>query len=399
MSSPLLSIIIPTKDRKRYITSAIAGILALPAPELELVVEDNSSSEELQAWVKGNVADARLLYHYSPEPRSMTDNYNQALARATGEYVCTIGDDDGVNPEIVEAAAWAKQQDLDALNPLGSASYCWPDFRSRYFGESHAGKLYLKDFSGKVTGINPEAELRHCVREAGQGTFGLPKIYHGLIRRNCLLAVQRRGGDFFYGVSPDVSGAVAAANFLKTAATIDYPLTLPGSSGGSNAGLSAVGKHKGTLADSAHLKGFRNLVWPAIVPEFFSVQTTWAQAVVATLEAMRREDLLVVFDVPLLYALCLVSHRDYLPLIWRDYFSRALPAVRQGILSGGLVLALAVGKVLRRRLTKIGGRLLHPGAAGGAKEIAGLEDIQAAMLTLSRRLRESGKSFRGCVSH
>jgi glycosyltransferase involved in cell wall biosynthesis len=398
MTSPLLSIIIPTKDRKCYITSAIAGILSIPAPELELVVEDNSSQAELRSWVGENISDSRLIYHYSSALRSMTDNYNQALARANGEYVCTIGDDDGVNPEIIEAARWAKGQSLEALNPLGGAGYCWPDFRSRYFGESHAGKLYLKDFSGKVAEVNPELELRRCVRAAGQGTFGLPKIYHGLIRRSCMLEVQRRGGAFFFGVSPDVSGAVAAANFLKKAVAVDYPLTLPGSSGGSNTGLSALGRHKGGLQEAAHLKGFPDLVWPKIVPGFFSVQTTWAQAMVAALEAMQREDLLKAFNVPLLYAMCAVSHRDYSALILREYFHSALPAIKRGKLAGSLALSGRVLQVLGQRLAKIGRRLLHPGAAGGAEKITGLENIQAAMLALSRYLQENDKSFKDCVS-
>ena len=36
---------------------------------------------------------------------------------ATGEFVCVIGDDDGVNPEIIRAVCWAREHKLDAVAP------------------------------------------------------------------------------------------------------------------------------------------------------------------------------------------------------------------------------------------------------------------------------------------
>ena len=94
---------------------AIQSILEIPDPGLELVVQDNSDSRELESYTSASVVDRRLRYRYTPPPFSMIDNFNAAVELATGEYLCLIGDDDGVNPEIMEAAHWAQGENVDAI--------------------------------------------------------------------------------------------------------------------------------------------------------------------------------------------------------------------------------------------------------------------------------------------
>ncbi|MCK4296614.1 MAG: glycosyltransferase, partial [Candidatus Marinimicrobia bacterium] len=101
--SPLLSIIIPTRNRQKYAISAITSILSISAPDLELVVQDNSDSRDLEEYIRSNVNDTRLRYNYTSTPQSMIDNFDAAIGLASGKYLCLIGDDDGVNPEIIEA--------------------------------------------------------------------------------------------------------------------------------------------------------------------------------------------------------------------------------------------------------------------------------------------------------
>ncbi len=38
----------------------------------------------------------------------MVDNFNSAMEAVAAEYVCFIGDDDGINPELLDAAQWAR---------------------------------------------------------------------------------------------------------------------------------------------------------------------------------------------------------------------------------------------------------------------------------------------------
>ncbi len=100
--SPLLSVVIPTRNRQKYAISSIVSILRIPDPYLEIVVQDNSDSRDLQELLRRNVQDSRLRYNYTPDPLSFIGNFNEAVRLATGDYLCFIGDDDGVNPEIME---------------------------------------------------------------------------------------------------------------------------------------------------------------------------------------------------------------------------------------------------------------------------------------------------------
>ena len=112
---PLLAVVVPTRNHREYVTSAIKSLLRIPAAEIEVVVEDNSDTNELQGWSSRRPRMAGSPTTTSSEPTSQTGNFNRSLRGVTAEYVAFIGDDDGVNPEIVEAAAWAKANGLDAL--------------------------------------------------------------------------------------------------------------------------------------------------------------------------------------------------------------------------------------------------------------------------------------------
>lgn len=393
---PLLTVVIPTHNRFQYVTAAIQSILNNPSLDIELVVNDTSSSPDLEQWVASHVQDPRFRYRHSETPLSMTENYNAALELATGEYVCVIGDDDSVNPEILDAVRWAKTEGIDALTPLISASYGWPDFVSRFYGKAHAGKLYIHPFSGKARYPDVEEEMARCVSNAGQGTFNLPKVYHGIVRRSCLEEVRRRTGAFFKSISPDVYGALTVSNFIKKYCLLDYPLVLPGSSGGSNAGRSAMGRHKGSLRDDPHIKPFKDLVWPGVVPEFFSVQTVWGVAAVEALQAMDRTDLLKRYNVSLLHAICSVSHSDYLaqtvrnlPLAWK--------LTGRHPVRGGAEYGLSVMKVLGQRVRTIASRVFNPKANAGAIEFSGLATVEDAIDNLTAHLQSNPYSFQSII--
>lgn len=390
--APLLSIVIPTRNRLGYLQFALRSGLSIPSSALELVVEDNSDSNDVDSWIAANVSDDRLSYRHSGQPVDMTQNYERAMARARGEYVCLIGDDDGVNPEIADAALWAQAQQIDALIPKNSAHFVWPDLQLRP-GAIRPGELRIRPFNGRITWVDPEAELHKCVRDAGQNFYGLPKSYYGIVRRACLLQVKDTTGAFFPGVSPDMAAAVATANFVKKTCEIDYPLFLPGSSFKSNAGISGLNKHIGRLQDQPHLPADCLKTWSKIVPAFYSVQTIWAESVVSALTATGRHDVLHEFNVPRLYADCLFFHRNYASYMIKSFYP-ALHYARQSAIPGTVQLAdrylymwgLRVRSLLRRLMTK-------PAAAYVTYNESGLANIDEAVRALSNFLRKSGRKF------
>src|SRR5689334_2931960 len=100
--TPLVSILIPTLDRPRYLREAIEAALAQTYRNLEVLVFDNGTLEETRAVVEDAAAhDPRLIFRRHPRNLGMSANFNALADAARGEFVVTIGDDDRLLPEFV----------------------------------------------------------------------------------------------------------------------------------------------------------------------------------------------------------------------------------------------------------------------------------------------------------
>ena len=344
---------IPTRNRIAYAISGIKGILSIPSPRLELVVQDSGDSNSLETHIRSDINDPRLRYNYNAPPFSSVDNFNKAAQLATGEYVCFIGDDDGVNLEILQVAAWARQNGFDAIRPNPITTYYWPDVQFRAGRKSLAGSLVIGKFSGRVSFPDVEKEVRRCVLNAGQGylAMDLPKVYHGIVHRQCLEKLYRSTGAYFKGLSPDIYSALALTNFTKRICTVDYPLTIGGTSILSTAGDSIAGKHKGKVEDAPHMRDRKDYRWPETIPNFYSVQTIWAESALAALRESNRSELVGQFNFPLLYAICMLAHPDQSKVILETMY-RTFRNMNKSYISGTLQFLTSVPLVQRKRIVK-----------------------------------------------
>lgn len=98
----LVSIIIPTFDRPRYLQEAIDAALAQTYLEIEVLVFDNGSLEETLAVGEAAARrDARVRFRRNERNLGMSGNFNALAAAARGEFLVAIGDDDRLLPEFV----------------------------------------------------------------------------------------------------------------------------------------------------------------------------------------------------------------------------------------------------------------------------------------------------------
>lgn len=387
----LLSIVIPTRNRLEYCRFSIQSILRIPFPSIQLVIEDNSDHNNLESWVKDNVSDMRLSYHYSNTPISMVENYERAMERTIGEYVCLLGDDDGLNPEIVDATRWMKANAFDALLPAAPVHYVWPDLKMRT-GSQAPGELRIGSFTGDISFPDPQVEICKCAQSAGQCFHNLPKVYYGIVRRVCLEQVRNKAGKYFPGVSPDMAVAISVADVVDRMCRIDYPLFVPGSSARSNAGIGGIGKHIGRLRDQPHLPANSEQTWSKIVPAFYSVETIWAEAAVKALQAIGRTDILTDFNVPRLYADLVMWHPEYISLTVRSFF-RALKSIKRSYLIGTLQFVGRWFYVWGLRAKSMGLRLACSTPSSTFQSVNGLQDIGQAVDALTMYLKASGRRF------
>ena len=116
MSRPLVSILIPTFNRRRYLAQALASALRQTYPCIEVIVI-NDGGEDVGDIVR-SFADDRIIFINRKENRGKAYSLNEALSRARGKYITYLDDDDMYYPCHVETLANALEN-----NPQYGAAY------------------------------------------------------------------------------------------------------------------------------------------------------------------------------------------------------------------------------------------------------------------------------------
>jgi glycosyltransferase involved in cell wall biosynthesis len=405
ISRPLLSIIIPTYNRQECAASAIRCALAIPSNDIEVVVQDCSDNDLLSSIIAPERLDKRLSYRYE-RPAVMMENWNRAIGRATGEYICIIGDDDGVNPEIVQAAAWAKSNALDGLAVAVESHYLWPrsgvpsTAYSKFFNKALDGHLEISPFQGYITtDVDIEVELRKFVRDGGVyfQHFNLPKLYHGFVHRRCLDAVREKVGAYCVYLSPDIFLSLTIACTAPRLAVTDYPLTIPGASKASNSIIHSEDK-KRQLKDLKVMPEFRNngYNWSELVPHLYTVPPIWADSAIKALLAMGRANLVRQLNLPRLAAYCIRENRGVIRPVLQGLFTglriNGKNSAIGAIMFAWNVLWMKSAKQagwIKRVVRRIGVRRIH--------DIDGLNNMVEASQALTRYLNDNGWSFAQCA--
>ena len=305
MISPLLSILIPTKNREEYAYNVIEHILSLNDDRIQLVVYNNSDTNKLEHSISQYLTDKRLNYFYNSELLSFVDNFSNGIEKCHGEYITIIGDDDSINPHVVDITEWAKNNNIEAITPSLQLIYYWPG--SGVNSEDGTGKLTISEITSEVKFYNPRNELKKLLNNGCQNylNFKLAKAYHGVIKKSVLEEIKNRTGKYIGGLSPDIYLSVAASSILKKILVIDYPLTLSGICGKSGSADSATGRHTGKLENAPHFKGHDNYSWSSKVPSFYSVEAIWADSALAALRDLKQNELISYFNIDAISAFCI----------------------------------------------------------------------------------------------
>jgi len=312
MNKYILSIIIPTRNRQKYALAAAKQVLSATNNDVQLLIQDNSDTDSLKAEIEAISSLQRIKYNHSPGVFSFVGNFSKAVELADGEYLCIIGDDDGINPEIVTFVNWASANNIEAISPEIKLNYIWPNTGIGYF-EKDAGNLMITNFGTGAKLFNTEKEIIKLLNSGGQNylTYNLVKIYHGIVKKTAMDKVKAITGNYFGGLSPDIFSSIALSLVVKKVLKIDHPLTIPGVCKTSGSGQSATGGHVGRLEDAPHFVGHYEYNWSDLVPRFYCVETIWADSALNALAEMKRADLVEKFNVHSLAAYCLFYHPKF----------------------------------------------------------------------------------------
>ncbi len=406
--NPLFSVLIATRNRIPYCKSIIETILSFEYENFELVVQDNSETLELKEYIEKRNLDKRLVYNYTPPPFSSVDNFNAVIGLAKGEYLCLIGDDDGINPEIFKVVEWAYQNKIDAITPSINAVYKWPDACS-VFDEYKFdnGNLTIHSFTGEVKVFNPVFSIKKLMRQGGLGYLDLPfpKLYHGIVRRSILEKVKNKIGYYVGGLSPDIYITLTLSFFCNSIIRLDYPLTIPGAcikSAPLDERISTYNK----LEDAPHFRNRGKYEWSAQVPRFYSSSNIWPESALAALKDLNKNDFIRNFNLTALTIALLKNHNDKKNVILEHYYmqNKANALFFQVVLKYWIGIAAIFYKLLhfltriKRRFFKIikwainNKRMWVP-----TKSYKNVENIYHATMLLKIHLEESNLSIQKVI--
>lgn len=106
---PLVSIVITSYNRQHWIGQAIESALQQDYPNLEIVINDDCSSDNSVEVIKGYLTDPRVRFFKNEKNLGIALNYRHTfMDLAKGDYLMNLGSDDYLeNPSFVSKAIQA----------------------------------------------------------------------------------------------------------------------------------------------------------------------------------------------------------------------------------------------------------------------------------------------------
>lgn len=365
----LLSVVIPTKNRMKYCEAAIKTVTCLGNTDIQIVIQDNSDTDTLREFC-ASCGYSNLKYNFHPGVLSFVDNFSEAASLADGDYVCMIGDDDGILPGIVDAISLMKEKGYECLVPGLNSVYIWPGDNPIVKG-AEKGYLCLKFIDGTVRELDPEKGLQELLKNGGQDyqACDLPRLYHGIVKKTVLDEIYKRIGTYFDGLTPDIFMSTALACVNPKTVRIGYPVIVSGICSKSGSSDSATGRHTGKLSDAPHFRGHTDYKWDEKAPAIYSVESIWAETVMQALRRFGRDDLYDGFSVTRLDGECLVKYPQFSDIIHEHMKKYGVSEKDANKIVFDFKYRRKAARVVRRVFRK----------PGSVRKYYGVEDIAAAI--------------------
>lgn len=116
VNTPLVSVLISAYKHERYVEDCVRSVLAQTYSNIELIVIDDGSPDGtasvLEKLHREAEASGKPFLFIAKQNSGLSDTLNQALAMATGKYICQFGSDDIMLPDKT-----AKQVAFMEANP------------------------------------------------------------------------------------------------------------------------------------------------------------------------------------------------------------------------------------------------------------------------------------------
>ncbi|MDP2638838.1 MAG: glycosyltransferase family A protein [Candidatus Azambacteria bacterium] len=272
---PKVSIIIPTLNRAHLLKFALQSAVRQDFKDLEIIVCDDFSGDNTKEMVE-SFNNQSIVYVRSEKRLNMTDTFEFALSKSTGEYVTFLTDACYLISGSISFAMAELEKNGVKLAMWGNCVYCYPDWMEKVRGNT----LQIPKFSFKTYLIDSKDALKKFYNNMREPV--IPKSINSLCHRSVVEKTIKIQGRFFSQPIPDHTSAVSMLANTDRFIFIDRPLFL-GSLSSSNIGAS----QSFNLGEKAQnfLKSFPGKKIDEIV--FLGIYTT-ASLIIKSLEDVKK---------------------------------------------------------------------------------------------------------------
>ncbi len=131
-ATPTLTICVPSRNRQYTFKETIRSLVMSPRLDVQFVFADNSDDPSIMNdFMKDVIGDPRVTYLPTDDRiYPMNGNWERCVEAARGEFICVIGDDDYVDPDVASLIKdlCAREKDVDVV-VWSRLSFNWPDNR------------------------------------------------------------------------------------------------------------------------------------------------------------------------------------------------------------------------------------------------------------------------------
>lgn len=221
--------------------------------EYEIIVSDNSDAgmgmETPTYKLCQKMQDDRIKYYRTPRNLSLAKSYEYPYLKAEGEFLLSLGADDGMLPWCLEELDGVlnkyPEQNIFLWHEI---SYQWPGTKGNFIGKQEEATLIVNERYEKgsphVYKYSTEPIVKECFYSYGK-MYLLPQLYHNSgIRREYMAALYKHTGRLWGGINQDISMAATIGNIEKELYFIYNPLVVNGVSSSSIGSLENAGTVK-----------------------------------------------------------------------------------------------------------------------------------------------------------
>lgn len=166
----LVSIIMPSYDTARFISETIDSVLRQTYVNWELIIVDDSSTDNTDEIVGAYLADKRIRYIKNEKNSGAAVSRNRALREARGKWIAFLDSDDLWLPEKLEKqlafmakngydfsytnyeeiSEFGEKTGVQVTGPrritrMGMFNYCWPGCLTVMYNVEAVGLIQIED--------------------------------------------------------------------------------------------------------------------------------------------------------------------------------------------------------------------------------------------------------------